>query len=141
MTKATSIAVMWICRVFKVICQKVYDPTTFQHLNWHYFYFVPSWESVPSKFLWLDDPLVHTPSQWMDICMPTQCNWMYPIEQAMKNLKEYMRNLTKPKNNIVKGYIFYEALCLVIDYMSNFGATRRRIWDANEEEAMVGEVL
>ncbi len=59
----------------------------------------------------------------------------------MKDMKGYMRNLTKAEGNIVEGYIFDEALGLVTKSMTNFGATRRQMWDANEKEVLVGEVF
>ncbi len=56
-------------------------------------------------------------------------------------MSRYIRNLNKPKGISAEGYIFDEALGLVIKYMSNFGAIRRRIWDANEEEFVARKVL
>jgi hypothetical protein len=59
MIKETRVAIMQICRVFKVIRQKVYNPTTFQHLKINDL-LCAFLKNVPSKFLWLDDPLGHT---------------------------------------------------------------------------------
>ncbi len=56
-------------------------------------------------------------------------------------MSRYIRNLTKPKGIIAEGYIFDEALDLFIKYMGNFGAIRRWIWDANEEEFVAKKVL
>jgi hypothetical protein len=38
------------------------------------------------------------------------------------------------KYNMAKGYILDEALGLCIKYMERFVATRRQVWDVDEEE-------
>ncbi len=47
----------------------------------------------------------------------------------------------KPKGNMVKGYIFDEALGLCTEYMERFAATRKCLWNAYEEEKVTEEVL
>jgi hypothetical protein len=42
---------------------------------------------------------------------------------------------------MVEGYIFYEALGLYTKCMQNFGATNKRIWDANEKKGVAREAL
>jgi hypothetical protein len=42
--------------------------------------------------------------------------------------------MCKLKNNMAKCYIFDEALGQCIKYMERFLATRRQVWDVNEEE-------
>jgi hypothetical protein len=49
--------------------------------------------------------------------------------------------MCKPKGNIIEGYIFDEALGLCTKYMERFGATRKCVWDAYEEERVAKEVL
>jgi hypothetical protein len=65
---------------------------------------------------------------------------MYPIEHVMKDLKGYAKNMCKPEDCMAEGYIFDEALGLCIEYMQSFEATKRHIWDVNEE-GVVEEVL
>jgi len=77
----------------------------------------------------------------LDICGPIICRWMYPIERVPKDLKGYVQNMCKPKGSMVKGYIFDEALGLYTKYIEAFTTTKRHVWDANEEEGLVGEVL
>lgn len=67
--------------------------------------------------------------------------WMYPIKCAMKDLKGYIRNMSKPKGSMAKGYIIDEALGLCTKYMQKFGETRQFIWDPNEKEGVAREVL
>ncbi len=75
------------------------------------------------------------------MCGPMHVHWIYLIEHAMKDLKSYARNMSKPKCIIAERNIFYEALGLCTKYMQGFGATSMHIWDANEEEGVFGEVL
>jgi len=77
----------------------------------------------------------------LDICGPIHSHWMYPIEKILKDLKGYVWNMCKLEGNMAEGYIFNEALGLCTEYMESFCATRRRVWDANEEEGVVKEVL
>ncbi len=42
---------------------------------------------------------------------------------------------------MIEGYIFDEALGLCTKYMERFGATRKFVWDAYEEEKVAKEVL
>jgi len=49
--------------------------------------------------------------------------------------------MVKLEGNMAKGYIFNEALRLCIEYMQGFSATMCHVWDANEDEGVVGEVL
>jgi hypothetical protein len=65
---------------------------------------------------------------------------MYLIERTLRDLKGYAWNMCKLENNMVEGYIFNEALGLCTEYMESFHATRRRVWDV-DEEGVVGEVL
>lgn len=92
-------------------------------------------------FLYLMTLLVLHLVDELDICGPVHSCWMYPIEQATKNLKGYICNLCKPEGSVVKGYIFDEALGLYTKYMQNFQTMRRHIWNVNEEEGWVGEDL
>jgi hypothetical protein len=48
--------------------------------------------------------------------------------------------MCKPKGNMAKGHVFNEALVLCIEYLESFHATRRHVWDVNEE-GVDGEVL
>ncbi len=69
----------------------------------------------------------------LDICGMVHSHWMYPIERTLKDLKGYVQNMCKLEGSMVEGYIFNEALGLWTKYMENFCATRRRVWDVNEE--------
>jgi hypothetical protein len=93
----------------------------------------------PSFFDLMTHQTLHLVDE-LDICGPVHSYWMYPIERTLKDLKGYAQNMCKPKGNMAKGHIFNEALGLCIEYMESFHATRRHVWDANEE-GVDGEVL
>ncbi len=79
--------------------------------------------SKPSFFYLMIHLVLHLVDE-LDICGPVHSCWMYPIEQATKNLKGYIRNLCKPEGSVAKGYIFDEALGLYTKYMQNFQTMR-----------------
>jgi hypothetical protein len=66
---------------------------------------------------------------------------MYPIERAMKVFKGYVRNRSRPEASMAKGYILDETIRFVIEYLQDFCHIRHRIWDADEEEVVYGEVV
>jgi hypothetical protein len=59
-------------------------------------------EFLPSFF----DIMTHLPYhlvQGPDFCGPVTTRWMYPIERYMKTLKDYVRNMARPKASSAKG--------------------------------------
>jgi hypothetical protein len=42
---------------------------------------------------------------------------------------------------MASGYMYDEALGFIVEYLALYPHTRRRIWDANKEEAYAREVL
>lgn len=120
----------------------MYDPTTYHKLKVGTIIALCFLEKVfaPSFFDLMMHLVIHLIDE-LDVCGLIHAWWMYPIERAMKDLKGYVQNMCRPEGNMVKAYIFYEALGFNTKYMQNFGATKRCIWDANEEERVVREVL
>jgi hypothetical protein len=53
--------------------------------------------------------------------------WMYLIEQYMKTLKKYIRNLAWPEGSMVEGYVHDECLGFVTEYLQRFQVVRSRI--------------
>jgi hypothetical protein len=66
---------------------------------------------------------------------------MYPIERAMKVFKGYVRNRSRLEASMAKGYILDETIGFVTEYLQDFHHVRHRIWDADEEEGVYGEVV
>ncbi len=59
----------------------------------------------------------------------------------MKVLKGYVCNTFQPKGSMVEGYILDDIMGFVIEYLQEFQHVSRRVWDVEEKEGVVGEVL
>jgi len=66
---------------------------------------------------------------------------MYPIEQYMKTLKDYMRTFAHPKGSIAEGYQMDDTFGFCTKYMQQYKGTMHRVWDPNEEATMTNEIL
>lgn len=66
---------------------------------------------------------------------------MYCVECLNKVLKGYVQNMVQPKASMAMGYLMDERLGLIIKYMQQFQPIKSRIWDSNEKEGVIGEVL
>ncbi len=77
----------------------------------------------------------------LDVCGLVATRWINSIERYMKTLKLYMCNMAQLEASMVEGYVQNECLCFIIEYLQKFDIVKRRIWDADEEEGDVGEVL
>ena len=53
----------------------------------------------------------------LHICGPIYCCWMFPVEQYMKTLKDYVRIYTKLEASMAKGYVMSEILGYCTKYM------------------------
>jgi hypothetical protein len=59
----------------------------------------------------------------------------------MKTLIDYVRTFAHLEGSMAKGYFMEDMLGFYTKYLSRYTATRRRVWDANEEQSMYDEVL
>ncbi len=118
MDKVPQDVVMWICKVFKLICNKVYDLALHEVLKIRVVIMLCLLEMVfpPSFFDLMTHLVVHLIDK-LDLCGLVHSHWVYPIERVMKDLKGYVRNMCKLEGCMTKGYIFDEALGLCIEYM------------------------
>jgi hypothetical protein len=99
------LAVMRMCKVFRRICTKVYNPAEFDSLeaNVAESMALLEMEFPPSFF----DIMTHLPYhlvQELDMCGPVSSRWMYPIERYMKTLKAYVRNMARLEASMEEGY-------------------------------------
>ncbi len=128
--------------MYRNICAKVWDaidlPTlredvaiTLSMLEWEF----------PRAFFDVMSHLTLHIVEELDICGPIHTRWMYPIEQAMKVFKGYVRNRSRLEASMAEGYILDETIGFVTKYLQDFRHVRRRIWDADEEEGVYGEVV
>jgi hypothetical protein len=98
------------------------------------------WE-LPGAFFDVMTHLVLHVVEKLAIYGPIHSRWMYPVEQTLGTLKKYVRNRTRPEASMASGYVLDETLGFVTEYMQMFTQVRCRVWDANEEEGVYGEVL
>jgi len=98
------------------------------------------WE-LPGAFFDVMTHLVLHVVEELAICGPIHSRWMYPVERTLGTLKKYVRNRARPKASMASRYVLDETLGFVTEYMQMFTHVRHRLWDANEEEGVYGEVL
>ena len=142
MESGPRLAVMRMCKVFRRLCTKVYNPADFQSLE------VDVAESLalleiefPASFF---DVMTHLPlhlPKELDLCGPVSAKWMYPVERYMKYLKNHVRNMARPEASMAEGYLKDECIGFITEYIQKFEATKRRVWDEDEEYGDAEEVL
>jgi hypothetical protein len=142
LTAGARMAVMRMCKVFRRICTKVYNPAEYESLQ------VDVAESMallkiefPPSFF---DIMMHLPYhlvQELDLCGPVSTRWMYPIERYMKTLKGYVRNMARPEASMAEGYVKEECIGFFTEYLQRFDVVKRRVWDADEEYGDVEEAV
>lgn len=135
-------AVMRMCKVYRRICTKVYNPAEFESLQSDVAESMALLEmEFPPSFF---DIMTHLPYhlvEELDLCGPVTARWMYPVERYMKTLKGYVRNMARPEASMAEGYVKEECLGFVTEYLQSFDVVQRRVWDAEEEYGDVEEVL
>ena len=136
------LAVMRISKVFRRICNKVWNPTEFHGLRLDValsmalleMHFLPSFFDIMTH-------LVYHLVEELDLCGPVSTRWMYPVERYMKTLKHYVRNMARPEACMAEGYVKDECLGFITEYLQRFEVVDRRVWDADEEYGDAEEVL
>ncbi len=97
MIQEPKVAILRICKIFQLICTKVYDPSTYHVLKVRIITTLCLLEKVfpPSLFDLMTHLVIHLIDE-LDICGPVHFHWMYIIKRAMKDLKGYVQNMCKP---------------------------------------------
>ncbi len=115
MSKDSRVAIIRIYRLFRLLCTKVYDPSTYWVLKAGVITTLCFLEKIflPSFFDLMTHLVIHLVDEF-HICGPIHAHWMYPIECSMK---DYVQNMCKLEGGMVEGYIFYEALGFCTKYM------------------------
>jgi hypothetical protein len=133
---------MRMCKVFRRICTKVYNPLEFQSLQLDVAESMALLEmEFPPSFF---DIMTHLPYhivEELDMCSPVTTRWMYPVERYMKTLKSYVQNMARPEASMAEGYVKDECIGFITEYLQRFDVVERRVWDADEEYGDVEEVL
>jgi hypothetical protein len=99
-------AVMRIFRIFRQICNKVWNPSEIESLRDDV---VVSLTLVEmhfrlSFFNIMTHLLYHLVDE-LDLCGPMATKWMYSIERYMKTLKTYVWNMARLEGSMVEKYI------------------------------------
>lgn len=142
MQKPIRNVIMRLSYVFRQICVKVWDPSRFSKLK----------EEV--AFL-LCDLEIYFPPAFFDVMIhliihaieevghygPVGTRWMYPLERYMKLLKGHVRTYYRPEASMALGYIKDETLGYVTEYMAGYEVVKTRVWQSEEDEGVIGEVL
>ena len=142
MKPAPRMAIMKICKVFRCLCTKVYNPAEFSSLETEVAESMALLEmEFPPSFF---DIMTHLPyhlTKELDLCGPVRARWMYPVERYMKVLKNHVRNMARPEACMAEGYLKDECLGFLTEYLQRFEPTKRRVWDADEEYGDAKEVV
>jgi hypothetical protein len=135
-------AVMRMCRVFRRLCTKVYNPADFPSLEADVAESMALLEiQFPPSFF---DIMTHLPyhlAKELDLCGPVSARWMYPVERFMKVLKNHVRNMARPEACMAEGYLKDECIGFITEYLHRFEGTQRCVWDEDEEYGDAEEVL
>ena len=59
----------------------------------------------------------------------------------MKLLKIFVRNKEKIEGSMCEGYLMQEAIGFYTEYTKDFSSVNQHVWDDDEDERVVGEVL
>jgi hypothetical protein len=121
-------AVMRMCKVFRRICAKVYNPADFTSLQLDVaesmalleMEFPPSFFDIMTH---LSYHLVHK----LDICGLVTTRWIYLVERYMKTLKAYVRNMARPEASMAEGYLKDECIGFLTEYLQRFDVVQQRV--------------
>ena len=61
------------------------------------------------------------------LCRPVHCHWMYPMEQYMKTLKDYVYTKARVEGSMAQRYAMDDTLGFCIEYITCFTPTTRRV--------------
>ncbi len=84
--------------------------------------------------------LIHMVEE-LELCGLVHTHWMYPVAHYLKTLKRFVRNRARLEGNVVEGYVLQEALRFCTNYLQNFTATSRRVWDEIKNPCMNDEMF
>lgn len=134
--------IMRLSDVFRRICVKVWDEAEFLQLTEDVakllcdleIYFPPAFFDVMTHLL------VHVVEELHEFG-PVSARWLYPLERYMKLLKGHVRTYYKPEASMAKGYIKDETLGFLTEYIAEYDHVKTRVWNSDEEEGVIGEVL
>jgi hypothetical protein len=132
---------MRMCKIFRRICTKVYNPANYQSLQADMVETMALVEmEFPPSFFDIMTLLLYRLVEGLDLCGPVSTRWMYQVERYMKILKIYVRNMAPPEASMAEGYLKDECIGFITEYLQRFDVVHRRVWDADEEYGDAEEV-
>jgi Domain of unknown function (DUF4218) len=142
MQKPVRSVVLRLCNVFRQICVKVWDPSGYEKLRMDTARVLCDLEvHFPPAFFDVMTHLVIHVVEELGHYGPVSTRWMYPLERYMKLLKGHVRTYYRPEANMALGYIKDETLGYLTEYMATVQDVQTRVWDIDEDEGVIGEVL
>ena len=134
--------IMRISRLFRKICSKTVDADTEDQMMTDVSEIQCTMEKeFPPAFFNITFHLPRHLVQDLFLCGPVHTRWMYPFERYMKELKGSVRNRAKPEGSMAKSYSIMEASGFLTEYMFEYRATPKRVWENNEDLSMSEDVL
>ena len=67
--------------------------------------------------------------------------WMFFVERYMKTLKDFVRQRAQPEASMAEGWLVYESMHYINEYLSMVDSNIPLFWDEKEDEKIDGEVL
>jgi len=117
-------AIMKMCKVFRLLCTKVYNLANFPSLEVDIAetMVLLEIEFLPSFF----DIIMHLPyhlAKEFDLYGLVSARWMYPVKRYIKILKNHVRNMVRLEACMAEGYLKDECIGFVTKYLKEFEAT------------------
>ncbi len=106
-----------LSQMFNKLCSKVIDPNSINVLKVEVAETMSTLEKVflPTCFDVMTHLVVHLVEE-LDLCGLVHTRWMYPMERYMK-VRRHVRNMARPKGNMVTRYAIEKALGFYIEYI------------------------
>jgi hypothetical protein len=137
MSEGARLTIAMVSSIWRRICSKVWDPSTFQTLKDDVAVALCLMEMhFPPSFF---DPrthlMVHIVDE-LDLCGPVHDRWMYPIERNLKTHKNRVRNKGRPEASMAEGYLIEESLGFLtrLDFMAGSLVAKRAQVKAMRED-------
>jgi hypothetical protein len=142
MSKGPRDAVIRLGNVFCLICTRVVNPAEIPNMKLYVtetLCLLEMW--FPPSFFDIMTHLVLHLVEELDICGHVHARWMYGVERYLGVLKGFVWNWARPEACIATGYAFEESLGFITYYLRQYNPMQRPIWESEQDEMDVGEVL
>jgi hypothetical protein len=96
----------------------------------------------PTFFNAQEHYLIHQVEE-IELCGPVHTRSMWMVERHLKSLKALVRQRARPEGSMVEGYMVYQTLVYISDYLPDLGRkiNMHCIWGVNNVKIYEVEVL